>query len=35
MSRRHIDGLALEQQASGLAQFFDALQTEDRAARYH
>jgi hypothetical protein len=33
MSRRHIDGLALKQEASRLAEFFDAAKVEDRAAR--
>jgi peptidoglycan/xylan/chitin deacetylase (PgdA/CDA1 family) len=34
MSRRHIDGLALEQQVKRLVRFFDATQIEDRQARY-
>lgn len=34
MSRRHIDGLALEQQASKMAQLFDANLAEDRIARH-
>jgi hypothetical protein len=33
MARRHIDGLALEQQAAALRPFFDAGAVEDRAAR--
>jgi hypothetical protein len=33
MARRHIDGLAMEQQATRLAPFFDAAATEDKPAR--
>jgi hypothetical protein len=33
MSRRHIDGIALRQQARQLQPFFDAATVEDRAAR--
>ncbi|HEY0397586.1 MAG TPA: hypothetical protein VGF00_04330, partial [Acidimicrobiia bacterium] len=33
MSRRHIDGLALRQEARPLAPFFDVASVEDRAAR--
>jgi hypothetical protein len=34
MARRHIDGLALEQQAAALRPFFDAGSVEDQAARH-
>jgi len=33
MSRRHIDGLAMDQQSRALALFFDTATVEDRAAR--
>ena len=33
MSRRHIDGIALSQQARALLPFFDAGVVEDRQAR--
>jgi hypothetical protein len=33
MTRRHVDGVAFEDQAAALAQFFDVSTVEDRRAR--